>query len=165
VCSVLSSGLNLAGFLLASGTWWEWARALLNSLAWGVLLAVTLAGPTVRDAFLARKGGELWATRHRLVTSVRWAILANIVAIPMLLVFAWTQPVVPATVLTAQILAALLLVAVVLSAARKVADAPELVESFDALATRARGAAQGSAQGGGSLDVGPKRPRPRRRPT
>jgi hypothetical protein len=45
------------------------------------------------------------------------------------------------------------------------ADAPELVESFDALATRARGAAQGSTEGGGSMDVGPKRPRPRRRPT
>jgi hypothetical protein len=43
------------------------------------------------------------------------------------------------------------------------AEAPELVEGFDALTTRARGAAQGSGPGGGALDAGPKGRRPRRR--
>jgi hypothetical protein len=127
VCGMLTCGLNLAGFLLASGGWWAWGRALLISLSWAALLGATLAGPAVRDAFLARRGGEVWASPHRVVTSVRWAILANVVAIPMLLVYAWTQPVVPATVLTAQILAVLLLVGVVLSAARKVVGALVLV--------------------------------------
>jgi hypothetical protein len=42
------------------------------------------------------------------------------------------------------------------------ADAPELVEGFDAIVTRARGLAQAPAERGTSKDVGPKGPRRRR---
>jgi hypothetical protein len=124
--SMLSNGINLAGFLLAS-SWWALARAMLVSFFWGASLMASLTGPVVRDAFLARRGGELWASPHRIVTSVRWAILANVVAVCMLLVYAWTQPVVPATALTAQVLAAVLVVAAALAAMRKVVGAVLLV--------------------------------------
>jgi hypothetical protein len=45
------------------------------------------------------------------------------------------------------------------------ADAPELVESFDAMLSRARGPAQAPPEGGSQTDVGPKGPQPRRRRT
>jgi len=43
------------------------------------------------------------------------------------------------------------------------ADAPELVESFDSIAARVRGANQEPSEGDGSSDVSPRGPRPRRR--
>jgi hypothetical protein len=124
--SMAGAAINLAGCLLAS-SWWAPSRALLLSFFWGALLMASLAGPGVRDAFLVRRGGEVWASPHRIVTSVRWAILANVVAVCMLLIYAWTQPVVPATALTAQVLAAVLVVAIALAAMRKVVGAVLLV--------------------------------------
>jgi hypothetical protein len=127
VCALVSTGINLARWAFVADVWKEWVHARVISFSGGAVLAATLAGPAVRDAFLAREGAQLWASPHRLVASVRRAVFANVVAIAMLLVYAWTQPLSPVTAWTAQALAVLLLVAVGLAAARKVVGAILLV--------------------------------------
>jgi hypothetical protein len=124
VAGVLSGGLNGAGAILfADGQLIHTWSAVASFFAGGLLVG-SLAPASVRDAFLARsKGGALWGSRDRLIASVRWAIVADLIAAFMLLVYAWTQPVVPATVASAQALALLLLVAIGLAAARKVVGA------------------------------------------
>lgn len=88
------------------------------------MIGLSLLGPRMREAFLARSDADgLWRSSHRLVRSVRWTILTNLIAVPMLLVYAWVQPVVPSTRLAALVLAALLGLGTALAMGRKVVGA------------------------------------------
>ncbi len=119
-------------------------------LLWSATLWMTLAGPTMRKAFIARSSADtIWGSSHRLVGVIRWTALANLVAIPMLLVYTWAQPVVAQTSCWAFSLALLLGVGTALTLSRKVVGAVLLSVSgvgllFLSLATI-------SIAGGGSL--------------
>ena len=92
--------------------------------AWSAALLAVLAGPAVRDALLARsKHAEVWGAQHRLMRVLRPTLVASLVAIPMLLVYAWVQPVVAATVPSAFFLAGVLGLGVLLTVARKAVGA------------------------------------------
>lgn len=124
---VFSGGLNAAWFLFFAPGCAANAMAgstfLLFTL-WSMTIAASLAGPAVAGAFLARsRSGELWGSSHRLVRVVRWTILANLVAVPMLLVYGWVQPVVPTTTTSAFVLAGVLGLGTMLAMARKVVGA------------------------------------------
>jgi hypothetical protein len=129
VGGLLSGGLNAINVLShwhaplstrqAPFTW-----LYLIGCGWAGAIALSLAGRQLREAFLERHDPTgLWASQHRVVRMVRWTILGNLVAAPMLLVFAWSQPVVPQTVDTALWLAGLLILGTMLAMARKVAGA------------------------------------------
>jgi hypothetical protein len=93
-------------------------------LLWSATLWMALAGPSMRKAFIGRKAADaVWGSSHRLVRVVRWTALANLVAIPMLLVYTWAQPVVAQTSCWAFSLAILLGVGTALTLTRKVVGA------------------------------------------
>lgn len=118
---VLSQGLNGIG-TLAAPTMLTWAHAL--GLACCGLLFAGLVGSQVREAFDdADHTHSVWRDNDTLISRLRWTILANLAAIPMLMIYAWTQPVVPETTLSAIVLAVGLAVGAVLTVCRKVAGA------------------------------------------
>jgi len=87
-------------------------------------VVANLSAPAVRESFYGRcESAAIWRSADPLVRILRWALLANLVAIPMLLIYTWVQPVVPATATTAMGLALLLIIGSVLVMARKVAGA------------------------------------------
>jgi hypothetical protein len=122
---VLSAGLNgvqLLFFFACSDAPASWLHVLCTVGA--AVVVVNLAPPVVREAFARRSAaGAVWSAKHRAVQVLRWTILANLVAVPMLLVFAWMQPVVPSMVPSALALAATLGASSVLAMARKVVGA------------------------------------------
>lgn len=126
---LLSAALNAANVLIywkapvsAGAAPFTWLY--LIGCGWAAAIALSLAGRPMREAFLERHDPTgLWASQHRVVRVIRWTILANLVAAPMLLVFAWSQPVVPQTVTTALVLAAVLVCGSALAMARKVLGA------------------------------------------
>ncbi len=89
----------------------EWAHAV--STCGGALIVINLIA--VRPTFIV---AERWRGAHAqtpLMRWLRWSMITSFMAVPMLLVYAWMQPVVPATVLSAQLLAATLTVGLVLA--------------------------------------------------
>ena len=128
VTGMLSGGLNAIGFwsvtdhpLAAYPEWsmrtYEQAWLFWVSLLGGALITVLLARVRFADT-------TTWASRHRLL---RTTVMASFVAMPMLLVYAWIQPVVPATQTTAVVLAGVLALAGALTVRGKLAGALLLV--------------------------------------
>lgn len=125
---VLSGGLNAIGYWSVTRApqlaWPEWSRQTYEqawlfwiSLIGGALIVVLLARVKLADT-------TTWASRHRLL---RTTVMAAFVAMPMLLVYAWLQPVVPATQVSAIVLAAVLALAGALTVRGKLAGALLLV--------------------------------------
>lgn len=115
----LSAGLNALWWLqTAGGQMWVYLVGFFCAL----LILINITAPPVRAAF-EQRGGQLWRSRDRLVRVIRWTVLADMLAIPMLLLYAWVQPVVPETRTTALALAVVLVIGTVLTVARKVAGA------------------------------------------
>lgn len=83
---------------------------------------IHLAHPSVREHFLAGTGNkhELWISKNPIIRASRWAAISNFAAVPMLLLYGLTQPVVKETVTTGFVLAALLGIGAALVVARKV---------------------------------------------
>lgn len=121
VVGLLSTGLNGLGSLANPGfhTWQA------GTVFGGVCIAlVGLLGRDIRRTFHDGKHtNPVWTAADPVIALLRWTIGANLVALPMLLVYAWTQPVVPATATPALVLAGLLAVSEVLAVARKLAGA------------------------------------------
>jgi hypothetical protein len=124
-CAVAGVGfctcaLNLAG---------TWDRA--DVVTWRYLIGVVGCGlifiGLVRGgvpAFMsAGKKDSVWASRDPLVRSIRFAILGNLAAVPMLLVYAWDQAIVEPTRVPAIVAAFVLAGGLWLTAARKTVGA------------------------------------------
>ena len=117
----VSSGLNALWALPTAGPF-SWVH--LCGFFGGALVVANLSAPAVRESFYGRReSAAIWRSTDPLVRILRWTLLANLVAIPMLLIYSWVQPVVPATATTALALALLLIIGSVLVMARKVAGA------------------------------------------
>lgn len=88
-------------------------RSVRDEAAWlaaigvvgGVTIISQLVRPGVRERFATH---AVWTSRDRLVRSARWAAIANLAAAPMLLLYAFGQPVAPATVASALAIAPVL---------------------------------------------------------
>ncbi len=120
---ILSSGLNLAPFaLLACDYTWQLGIGLSGS----VLILSNLLGSQQREHF-EQHAAPLWASPDPLLRSIRWTVLAFMAAIPLLLVYAWMQPIVPETAAYALPLALFLSIAIGLSVAGRVVGAIGLV--------------------------------------
>jgi hypothetical protein len=115
----LSSGINAAWWLGHADHWcWTFLAFFFGS----ILVAINLLDPDVAETFLARSRHQsLWRSPDGLVRLTRWATIANLAAVSMLLVYAWMQPFVPSTAPSALALAGVLGVATVLLLQRKVA--------------------------------------------
>lgn len=116
--ALLCSTLNGAGlFVLHDERAWIPAIGVIAS---GTVL-LQLTHPAVRDHFFAGVGSkhELWTSTNTVIRAARWAAIANFAALPMLLVYALTQPVVKETFATALCLAPLLGIGAALVVARK----------------------------------------------
>ncbi|MEO8699614.1 MAG: hypothetical protein ABI867_06200 [Kofleriaceae bacterium] len=100
----------------------EWVH--LVTAAGGALIVTNLVA--TRAAFTAP---ATWNQPDPVVRALRLSMIAAFVAVPMLLVYAWMQPIVPATATTAVVLAAALTVAATLAIRGKVAGALLLVLS------------------------------------
>jgi hypothetical protein len=143
-------GLALGGVGAASGAWnavkywsitgapdpkyyaWSMEMYLTSWLMWvsalgGALVVINLASSPVRDMFAARAGDTVWRSEHGLVKGLRATLLASFAAVPMLLVYAWLQPIVPVTRPSAFALAALLALAGFLTVRGKAIGAVALV--------------------------------------
>ncbi|MEZ4430248.1 MAG: hypothetical protein R3A51_21425 [Nannocystaceae bacterium] len=120
VLGVASGALNLLGSLAAPGllTWSTTVTIAFASAALAGLLAAD-----VRRAFHEDDRAALWRARDPLIVALRWMILADLVATPTLLIYAWAQPVVPETATPAAVLAFILGLGAILTVARKVIGA------------------------------------------
>src|SRR5262249_6331020 len=134
----VSGGLNVVNYWPATTRWnatfvdwsmqtFEATWVLLVMTLGGALVVANLCAPTVRDAFAARARGTTWASNDRVVGALRAAIIGAFAAVPMLLVYAWLQPIVPATQSTAVALAAVLALGGVLAVRGKLVGALLLV--------------------------------------
>ncbi len=102
-------------------------RAWRDEYAWlaaiGVIGAAVILSqllrPVVGAHFARRAQHAVWASRDRLIASARWAAIANFGAAPMLLLYALGQPVAPATVWSALVLAPILALGGALVVARR----------------------------------------------
>jgi len=134
----LSGGLNALHYWSVTDApnpeYLEWsmemyvtAWVMLVSALGGALVALNLASPAVREAFAAHTRDTAWTSDHRVIRPLRAMIITAFAAVPMLLVYAWLQPIVPATQPTALVLAALLALGGVLATRGKVIGALLLV--------------------------------------
>ena len=115
-----TSGLNIISSL-AHPDAQTWVYAL--TLTYSAIVGLALVGPSVRAQFESEGADGLWSSRELSVRSVRGAVLSQLVAIPMLMVYAWVQPVVPETKNAALVLAVVLGAAALLSMGRKLSGA------------------------------------------
>jgi hypothetical protein len=132
VAGFVSSGLNALSFMAftpartaayAADTWIH-----LIGMLWSASLFIALIGGGMHRFFApAGSKNALWTSRDRMVSTIRWTVLANLVAMPMLLVYAWAQPIIPQTACSALLLAALITVGTALVMWRKVVGALLLV--------------------------------------
>ena len=136
--SALSGGLNAIAF-------WQVTRAvdpahvswsmdmfltawvMLVSALGGMLVVLNLATPAVRTAFATRTRDATWTSDHHVVRWLRGMIVTAFAAVPMLLVYAWLQPIVPETQTTALVLAATLTAGGILAVRDKLIGALLLV--------------------------------------
>ncbi len=91
------------------------------------LVMVNLAAPAVGAAIAARTTASTWTAPSIEARWVRATIIAAMAAVPMLLVYAWLQPVAPSTQPTALALAVVLAIGAVLAIRGKLAGALLLV--------------------------------------
>lgn len=105
LAAIGTGGLN-AVWLFDRHDEWSWMPIL--SVLCGGLLLLGLAHPTMRQRCKRAQATALWSSPDRVVHVSRAAVIANMLAIPMLLVYALVQPIVPATVGSAFGLAPLL---------------------------------------------------------
>jgi len=105
------------------------AWLLFVSAFGGALVVANLASPAVREACIAKAPHSTWTSSHALVRSLRWLVISAFAAVPMLLVYAWIQPIVPATQTSALVLAITLTCGGILAIRGKVAGALLLVAS------------------------------------
>lgn len=120
---ILSSVLNLVPFALEqSGFTW----VLGTSLGGAVLVLANLVGPQQREHF-EKNASPLWSSPDPMLRSIRLTMMTFMAAVPMLLVYAWLQPIVPETAEAALPLAAFLGLTVIASAKRMVIGALGLV--------------------------------------
>ncbi len=123
VAGVGSAGLNLVPWY-ATPSAYSWTLAI--HIAGALLVIANLAGPTMRQRFEER-ASPLWSSPDPVLRSIRWTILTFFAAIPMLLVYGWMQPIVPATQGTALLLALFLTGSITLSVSKRVLGAVGLV--------------------------------------
>lgn len=138
-CGVLN-GIN---FWADSGTPYPadevWFHQSCN-LEWVNLVTATGGFALVTNLVAARArftANPTWSSRERVVVWLRLALIAAFLAVPMLLVYAWMQPIVPATATTAVVLAAALAVAGTLAVRGKLIGAILLVAGGCGLAAQA----------------------------
>jgi hypothetical protein len=129
VAGIASSGLNLAP-VIASPSAFAWMLAV--GIIGSALVLINLHGAAMRDVFGAHKH-TLWTRTDKLMRAMRWMLLTHMAAIPMLLVYAWTQPLVPQTKASAVVLALVLGVSALATLARKVVGAVALAAGGIAL--------------------------------
>jgi hypothetical protein len=123
VGGMVGAAMNLAPWLtLQSGFTWMMAIHIA-----GALVGLGLIGGKVMREHFEKDAAELWKSSDPIIRSLRWTLLTHFVAIPMLLVYAWLQPIVPATQTLSLLLAAGLSAAVALTLARRVLGALLLV--------------------------------------
>ena len=121
VTGALSAGLNGIGSL-SSPDFHTWSAGTVFGAV--CIALVGLLGRDVRRAFQdGAHTNPVWKTTDPVIVALRWTIGTSLVALPMLLVYAWTQPVVPATATPAIVLAALLAISGVLAIGRKLVGA------------------------------------------
>jgi hypothetical protein len=104
-----------AGCALGGALNWFQNRAYRDEGTWlcaigvvgGITIISQLARPTVAAHFTQR-ANALWQSRDRLVRSARFAAIANFMAAPMLLLYAFAQPVAPLTFYSALAIAPVL---------------------------------------------------------
>jgi hypothetical protein len=94
----------------------------LVTAAGGALIVLNLV--MTRGAFVA---APTWNRPDPVMRALRLSVMASFVAVPMLLVYAWVQPIVPATVTTAVVLAAALTLGATLAIRGKLVGALVLV--------------------------------------
>ncbi|MCP4448639.1 MAG: hypothetical protein GY811_25375 [Myxococcales bacterium] len=78
-----------------------------------------LIGAKQREHF-ERNASPLWSSRDPMLRSIRLTMMSFMTAIPLLLVYAWMQPIVDSTATTALPLAVFLSLAVVASASLEI---------------------------------------------
>lgn len=93
----------------------------------GALVVINLVAPAVRTAFAARAQNAAWTSDHRALRWLRPMVITAFAAVPMLLVYAWLQPIVAATQTSAIVLAAALSLGGILAVRGKVIGALLLV--------------------------------------
>jgi hypothetical protein len=136
----LSGGLNAIHYWPVTGAvdpaHVEWSMqmylttwVLLVSAIGGALVVLNLASPAVREACAAKSRDPAWSSDHGLLRSLRAMVVSAFAAVPMLLVYAWLQPIVPATRDSALALAAALALGGILAVRGKVIGALLLVIS------------------------------------
>lgn len=87
----------------------------------GATICSQLLRPSVREQFARNAQHAVWASRDRLVRSARWAAISNFAAAPMLLLYAFGQPVAQQTAISALVLAPVLMIGSALIVTRRAA--------------------------------------------
>ncbi len=133
VGGVASGGLNLLGVGRIQSSY-SWSLAI--GVAGSLFILANLAGRAQRE-FFEQGTSPLWSSDEPLLRSIRHTIIAFMVAIPMLLVYTWIQPIVPETASTALPLAIFLVASILASVKRWVLGAVGLVLGGAALLLQA----------------------------
>ena len=120
---ILSAGLNMIPHVLTPGAI-SWTLAI--HIAGALLVIANLDAAGVRERF-ERTASPIWTSSDPALRSIRWAIMGFFAAIPMLLVYAWMQPIAAATAGPAIALAAFLSLSIALAVRRKLIGAIGLV--------------------------------------
>lgn len=130
---IASAGLNLVPWITVRGAY-TWTLTI--HIAGALLVIASLSGASMRQRF-EEHASPLWSSTDPMLKSIRWTILAFFGAIPMLLVYSWMQPIVPATGLPALALAIFLGCSIALSVSKRVLGALGLVLGGVALLVQA----------------------------
>ena len=125
-----TSGLNIVNTI---GVQHEmtWIHAV--AISFSAIVGLALLGPSVRAQFEREGEQSVWSSQDWSVRGIRATVLSQLVAIPMLLVYAWLQPIVPQTRTMALVLAAVLGLGALLTMGRKLLGALCLVLAGPAL--------------------------------
>ena len=171
--SALAIGIGIG--LCAGAFWARWAAMAfavgsligggLNSLNWvghrsetawlaaigvvgGAVLLVELMRGEVAAYFARHSRHALWTSKDRVVRVTRWAAIANFAAAPMLVLYALGQPMAPATVTFALVLAPILGLGSVLVVMRRTAGIAILALAGIALVVHIAATAKFAIAGG-----------------
>lgn len=134
----VSGGINTLHFWAVTAgpnpEFFDWSMQM-HLAAWvlwvgtigGLMVVLNLASPAVGAAIAARTRDATWTAPTREARWVRATIITALAAVPMLLVYAWLQPIVPATKTSALVLAAALAIGATAAIRGKLAGALILV--------------------------------------
>ena len=125
-----TGSLNLLG-QLGDPSAYAWVYSI--TVVFSGIVGVALLGPSVRAEFETEGADGIWSSKEPAVRAIRWTVLSQLVAVPMLLVYAWSQPIVLETRTAAVVLAFVLGGAALLSMGRKLAGPVLLVFGGPAL--------------------------------